>query len=327
MITAQAIADFLLDLHGEAFAANVGRTKEALLAQVRRLVPFDAAIWGSGSETPRMMFGVASLDFPIDGIVDYACWQDQDVLRQAVASARGQALRHEDLGPVERHYASPIYSGFCSRWRIEHTLGAATIDPVTQVGELIFLFRSDRDRPFLDDARETLRLAMPHLVAAWRQRLIWEFARQARRGDALADGLNQGHAVVDGQGYIHASDAAFGLGMRRAFPGWAGPLLPDRLRSLLRPGSAAVRSNGHGFRLLRGDDRHVVKLTDGMTDPLSPAERRVAERFARGMTAAAVAADLGISRMTVRNHLSAIYAKLGLHSKAELARWVERGGG
>jgi DNA-binding CsgD family transcriptional regulator len=55
-------------------------------------------------------------------------------------------------------------------------------------------------------------------------------------------------------------------------------------------------------------------------DPLTPAERRVADLFAQGVSHATVAQRLGVSASTVRNQLSSIYRKLDIHSKVELVR-------
>ena len=126
--------------------------------------------------------------------------------------------------------------------------------------------------------------------------------------------------MVDGAGQVHASDAAFGLRMRALFPDWLGPRLPPELSAATAGVATSVRVGGQTFRLHRGGDRHILSLAAETALPLSPAEARVAERFASGMTAPRVALDLGISRATVRNHLTAIYEKLGVHSKVELVR-------
>ncbi|MGX9788837.1 helix-turn-helix transcriptional regulator [Mycobacterium sp. MMS18-G62] len=55
---------------------------------------------------------------------------------------------------------------------------------------------------------------------------------------------------------------------------------------------------------------------------LTPSERRVAELAASGMTNRAIAAEMFISPKTVDTNLSRIYRKLGIHSRAELARWI-----
>lgn len=57
---------------------------------------------------------------------------------------------------------------------------------------------------------------------------------------------------------------------------------------------------------------------------LTPAERRVADLVARGLSNAAVAAELFLSEHTVASHLKHIYVKLGLPSRVALAGLVLR---
>jgi DNA-binding CsgD family transcriptional regulator len=57
-------------------------------------------------------------------------------------------------------------------------------------------------------------------------------------------------------------------------------------------------------------------------DGLTAAERRVAALVAEGRTNQEVAAALFLTERTVANHLTHVYAKLGLRSRTELARKV-----
>ena len=57
---------------------------------------------------------------------------------------------------------------------------------------------------------------------------------------------------------------------------------------------------------------------------LTPVERRVATLAAEGMTNRDVAAALFISTKTVEANLSRVYRKLGIHSRAELGRYMSR---
>jgi DNA-binding CsgD family transcriptional regulator/tetratricopeptide (TPR) repeat protein len=57
---------------------------------------------------------------------------------------------------------------------------------------------------------------------------------------------------------------------------------------------------------------------------LTPTERRVAELVAEGLQTKQVAAALFVSSKTVEGHLTNIYAKLGVHSRTELARTLTR---
>ena len=58
---------------------------------------------------------------------------------------------------------------------------------------------------------------------------------------------------------------------------------------------------------------------------LTPTERRVAELAAEGLQTKQVAAALFVSAKTVEGHLTHIYAKLGVHSRTELARRLADG--
>jgi DNA-binding CsgD family transcriptional regulator len=58
---------------------------------------------------------------------------------------------------------------------------------------------------------------------------------------------------------------------------------------------------------------------------LTPSERRIAELVIDGRSNKAIAAALFLTPKTVETRLSRMYAKLGVHSRAELARHVVRG--
>ena len=59
-------------------------------------------------------------------------------------------------------------------------------------------------------------------------------------------------------------------------------------------------------------------------DALSAREREVADLVALGATNPEIASRLFLSRKTVEHHVSNALAKLGLHSRAELAAQVAR---
>jgi DNA-binding NarL/FixJ family response regulator len=55
-------------------------------------------------------------------------------------------------------------------------------------------------------------------------------------------------------------------------------------------------------------------------DPVSPREREVLSAFATGATNPAIAAVLGLSPNTVKQHASSIFRKLGVRNRAEAVR-------
>ncbi|MHB8642231.1 MAG: helix-turn-helix domain-containing protein [Gaiellaceae bacterium] len=60
-------------------------------------------------------------------------------------------------------------------------------------------------------------------------------------------------------------------------------------------------------------------------DGLTATEHRVAELVAQGLTNSEVATALVVTVSTVEAHLTRIYAKLGIRSRAQLARSLANG--
>lgn len=68
------------------------------------------------------------------------------------------------------------------------------------------------------------------------------------------------------------------------------------------------------------------ELTAASSAPagLTTRERQVSALIAAGLTSQDIAHKLGIARCTAEAHTEHIMTKLGVHSRAEIAVWVER---
>ncbi len=89
-------------------------------------------------------------------------------------------------------------------------------------------------------------------------------------------------------------------------------------------GDGARRASARAATLTSGLD---TIITPGMTNPvetavLSRREQDVARLAASGLTNAAIAEQLVVSVRTVESHLYQVFAKLGLQSRTELARYL-----
>jgi len=95
--------------------------------------------------------------------------------------------------------------------------------------------------------------------------------------------------------------------------GLANPDTPDRARA--RTTSFSI--GGVEFGVLS-----VPLEPPGMLDVLSAAEREVALAALEGLSNTAIARARGTSPRTVANQLAALYRKLGVKSRAELAALI-----
>ena len=68
--------------------------------------------------------------------------------------------------------------------------------------------------------------------------------------------------------------------------------------------------------------------TFGLTSPtdLSPRQWEIVRRLVDGERVTSIAAAMFLSRSTIRNHLSAIFAKVGVHSQDELVALYRHAG-
>jgi two-component system response regulator DesR len=112
-------------------------------------------------------------------------------------------------------------------------------------------------------------------------------------------------------GYLHRAMAS----------GAVGFLLKDAPSSAL---AAALRRVVAGERVV-DPELALAALSDG-ANPLSSREREVLAAGRDGASIAAIAGQLALSEGTVRNHLSAIIQKLGVHNRMEAAHLAEQKG-
>jgi DNA-binding NarL/FixJ family response regulator len=90
---------------------------------------------------------------------------------------------------------------------------------------------------------------------------------------------------------------------------------------------ALQRAQGHGLALHAAAAQRELSAAGGRRrravedrDELTPAQQRVAELAADGLTNAEIAGRLYVSVNTVETHLRRIYSKLGIHSRRGLMR-------
>jgi DNA-binding NarL/FixJ family response regulator len=116
--------------------------------------------------------------------------------------------------------------------------------------------------------------------------------------------------------------AAFGAGARGYCHGWAAPAQLQRVREVVK---------GGGFWLGTEVMSHLMGAINKVNEPieelpgeLSGREAEVAREVAVGRSNKEIAALLGITERTVKAHLGAIFAKLGVRDRLQLALRLTR---
>jgi DNA-binding CsgD family transcriptional regulator len=200
----------------------------------------------------------------------------------------------------------------------------------------LHLFRRAALGPFLRAELTGLERLIPSIASALRRAALAHAARSIH-DDATGPGL----LVLDATDRLvrhseHAPDAVAGLDRLRVESGSAHVLhdLASRARAGATPRALLLRAAAVPTRLSAlqlGDQTAVVidrlRAEDGRallasSAGLTPREREVSACIGRGNANLAIAAELGISLHTVKDHVKAILLKTRCASRAELAaRW------
>ncbi|GIF69530.1 DNA-binding response regulator [Asanoa ishikariensis] len=92
--------------------------------------------------------------------------------------------------------------------------------------------------------------------------------------------------------------------------------------------AAAIRSVHLGHMLLHPEVARVLSEGDTGADParLTPRERQVLTEIGRGRSNREIARALGLAEKTVKAHVSAILAKLGVQDRTQAALYAVRAG-
>jgi DNA-binding CsgD family transcriptional regulator len=321
-----ALSQTIAAIHAGVFDRAFPEFRTRTLEVIRPDIPFDVAVWGSGVFSTKTMLTTSPVGLDTEAVLEYASqWQGPDLLRDATAASPGRALRYEDIMPVEDFRASRFYMEYLKPRSIEHLMGIVHRDEVTDLAEVIFLLRADASPAFSDADCRLLELLTPHMCAAWRHRQISHHNEEARRTDEPGLHSIEGFAVADAERLAYAVGDSFCLALRAVSSDWRGPYLPAFLQPLLDGGAVSLELGDFRFTARPSSGFNLLAVARAASaGGLTPAETRVARLFSEGWTHRQIAAHFGSSQSTVRHQIAAAYRKLGIHSKAELTRYVLR---
>lgn len=315
----EVLSQVLLELYRLAWAVSFPEFQDTVLTLVQTYMPFDSAFWSMGLWQPDAGFDLHNtllFNQSDEMLAGYAAVCNQDVLANAallrtgttVNAAIRDKLAGDGHGAVRAHAA---------RYGMEHVLCTHFRDPVNQVSQFISLYRADPLRSYTEAERRFKERLMPHLAQACDISRV----RHLELASLRTGHTDTVHAICGRDGTLYNIEPGFSHLLQSCWPAWRGPVLPDPIRERL---AAAAEQGYRDSRLIvRAETvRHLVLLSarrSTVGDRLSRRESAVAIAYAKGMIYRDIAKQLNIAPNTVRRHLSAIYRKLGVSNKGELA--------
>lgn len=320
-------------------ARDVGQLAERCVKGLKRLVPSSAVSFDLVEPEVDRGETVAAV-----GVSDYFLTRYEQlgrrhdpVLRSAVKRCR--AVDNSSLMSTRRWRSLPIYRDVFHLHRLTNVLYAPVLMDDGVVATLD-VGRGDRPGRFSEDEINLVESLARAAGAAFaslseRDRLVRERAQLS----AALDACDEAVVVTDSRdGRRRLNSSARRLMARTAEGGAAlddllartsrdpGGLVAQRRVELADGSEGMLRSRSRSLDGLPGVLISVLRLEEDqeslapvIEESLSPREREVARLAMRGLHDAEIAEHLMLSPHTVKHHLKAIYRKLGLRSRVELA--------
>jgi DNA-binding CsgD family transcriptional regulator len=259
--------------------------------------------------------------------------QARDAAQEGVAVAEATGIRRAE-------WLNGWALGFAALSEGDHEQAARLLVPITQAS-----YKAGYLEPaFLRWVPDTVEALVSVGDVSLASRLLEPFAEHsARLGRTWAVALaERSHALVLGHGRARTQALAHA---QQALTGYTTAADPFELaRTMLVAGLLYRRQHreAEAGELLHGalelfDQlgahtwatrlRHDLAAVPSQSRPITPVELRVAELASTGLTNRQIATQLFISPKTVESHLSSVYRKLGIRSRAGLAHKLDTLGG
>ncbi len=305
---------FLLALHRASRDEPIGSFQDRAFVALQALIPFDGAFWlRAGMENGAVrVFGHHTFRLAPGLREAWTPLEDRDVLGRAAFAALGRTVN----ATAREMVTDPeVLERIVEAFGLEHAIVTCLVDPSTSLISAITLIRGAAGPRFSEEERRLKERLTPHLVEAYATRRLIHLTetRHRERGSGYVT------AACDGEALLHVVSQEFLALLRREWPGWRGPTLPPPLAGLVG-GLGPFR--GVGIVVMFDPANELIWLRArrrGLVDDLSPREAEVARLSAAGQSNKEIAQALGVSPFTVRNQLTAIYSKLGVSTRTELA--------
>ncbi|WP_322061699.1 helix-turn-helix transcriptional regulator [Paraburkholderia sp. J63] len=319
------LSRFLLLLHRAAREVPFEDFQEHALTLLKRIVPFDAARWGTARHDARgAEFHAPYLynDSP-ETLSDYETFREHD-------GAGRWCLAHLDtVGNFELHalYAGYPYPGllnYIRRYRHMHALIIGCRSGDDGLHQAISLYGAYEDKPFDESHRQFLQTVFPHLTEALHTSLILKMERlRPCRCDAIWS-----LAICDASGDYCFVEPSFREMLRQEWPDLTHCTLPAPLAAV-SDSRAPSHLQGRAVIFFLDVVKDVVFIRARArmpVDALSRRELEIAGLAAAGLTHKEIAKSLMLSPATVRNHLQAIHDRAGVRNNTELIEQLKRAG-
>ena len=307
----------------EAFIARLYRSGLSIapeafrtwsLRQLRRVIPFDGALWGSGTVKEMRFHTVELVGLPREFADALQATHRINPIVPRILSRLDTPVDMQDVLPDKVFFKSELYKTCFAPFGVERILATGHADPRSGLYSPLTLYRKDRAADFTGDDRSLQKRATFHLFQAASHAFFLHLMRTHTERP-----LNSAAAVVDRERRYYEAQPRFLDLVEKHFPQHDGqtlPFAPPAAGKAEHLGELCIKAE------VLGDLVCVYLWTAGPLDRLTAREREIVYAVTQGLSFKQAARKIGVAPSTVANHLYRIYRKLEVNSRSELAGLV-----
>ena len=311
----QAQHQLISDLYCRGVDVPPERFRQWALDELRALLPFDAAVWGSGTVARPHFHNVTVVGVPESFAQRLEDTQAMNPLLPEIRARLGEPVAMSDVCKDRDFYASPLYRETFAPFGIERILSSGSIQPRSGLYTLLSIYRFDRRQKFSAAEKAFHAQMLFHLIHASSQAFFMAISRPPARD------RREWSALCDDEGMFHEVETEFMDLLESAYPTWRGQRLPFEMPPLGFEGLL----QGLYLRVEALGDLKLLHLREAVPlDALTTRERDVVTQVCEGLSAKAIGRNLGLAPSTVSTHLYRAYRKLGVESRTKLAHLMRQ---
>ena len=316
----QAFSNTLCELYESADRAELNDFPAEVIRLLGKLIRFDGAVLGAGESSVPGHDNLVIHKAHVHGrdpeiLTDYAKVAMVDPMTNKFAAGLSEPLA-SSMSSIEPCECFDELRAFYTRHRLQHLLLYGHVGSDENPARWLVLYRSAGEA-FNTQESHQIAAIWPHLARCLSINQLRYLQRQFPQHQHI------GVALINSVGRIQVAEPLFTKLCAQEWPAGVGRKIPDVVWRSWQRGQDYVGTKVK-FKLQLKHDDFIVShaCVIGPLDYLTPAERVVANRFAAGLSAKAIANELEISVHTVRSQLAHVYEKLNIHDKGELASYM-----
>lgn len=310
-----SVEPLIARLYRSGLLVRAGNFRAWALRELRRVIPFDGALWGTGSMQRRQFHTVVTVDLPPDFPETLEATHSINPILPRILQQLDQPVDMSSVLPDEEFFDSPVYHECFERFGISRILSTAHANDRSGLYSLLTLYRNDREQRFTEQEMEDQARISFHLFQSAAHHYFVHLS-QTFHGERAA---NSAAAVVDREGVYYEAQAHFLDLVEKHFPSHRQFKLPFELPD---PGEVTCVNDLCLKCEPFGDLTCILAWSAGPLDRLTEREREIVFAITQGLSFKQAARRIGVAPSTVANHLYRIYRKLGVNSRTELATLV-----